>query len=333
VLHLTRLVGDLLDVSRITMGTVQLRHEDVDLVAVAAGAVDSVRPLLDAAGLVLRQQFGPGTVPVRGDSTRLAQCIVNLLTNAAKFTPAGGSVSVHVVAADGLAVIEVSDTGIGIPAQDLERIFELFVQVEQSGMHGNSGLGIGLALTRKLIALHGGSVRAAPAASGPGSVFRIELPLAHAMTPAGIVEAAAPARRDDSATRILVVDDNRDAADTLSILLSMSGFEVSVAYSGESALSMLAHAVHDAVLLDIGLPDIDGYEVCRRVRADTSAAQPVMLALTGWGQEKDREDAAAAGFDAHLSKPADPDRLMAVLTGQLTLARQGIRARPVTDAG
>ena len=316
VLHLTRLVDDLLDVSRITLGTVQLRKELLDLHTVALGAIEAARPQLDAADLALAYSADGPPLWVQGDATRLGQCIVNLLTNAAKFTPRGGRVGLRLLDQGPLAVIEVSDNGNGISAENLERIFELFMQERRSGLHGNTGLGIGLALTRKLVALHGGSVQAASAGPGQGSTFRIELPAAPApgrpggdTAPPGAVPSAAP-----GGTRVLLVEDNVDAANLLAELLELSGFEVSVAYDGQSALDAIARDMPDAVLLDIGLPDIDGYEVCRRIRRRTTAArQPVVVALTGWGNGEDRDRSAKAGFNAHLTKPAEPEQIIDLL--------------------
>jgi len=319
-LHLSRLVDDLLDVSRITLGNIQLRQEIVDLGAVAMSAVESVRAMLAAAGLTLEQQTAQRSVLVRGDATRLVQCILNLLNNAVKFTPHGGHIALRVGQQGPMAVIEVSDNGSGISSGNLERIFELFVQEQPSGF-GNTGLGIGLALTRRLVELHGGTVRAASAGPGRGSTFRIELPA---------VGAAAAGDRPDTATRtvdgagarVLVVDDNRDAAETLGEMLAISGFSSTVECSGETAVQAVERDQPDAVLLDIGLPDIDGYEVCQRIRCSGISRQPIVIALTGWGQDKDRDRATVAGFNGHLTKPAEPGRIIALLK-ELLAARGG----------
>ena len=312
VLHLTRLVDDLLDISRITQGTVQLQHDALDLCAVAQSAVDSVQSTLDAAGLTLRHASGQPSIPVRGDAIRLVQCVVNLLTNAAKFTPRGGCVNLRVAHEGGTVAIEVSDNGSGIAAASLERIFNLFVQERPSGLQGNTGLGIGLALTRKLVALHGGSVYATSAGPGQGSTFRIDLPTGDAPQ-----TVAAPAARallaESSSKRVMVVEDNRDAADLLAEMMEMMGFQVTVAYTGESALAAMEKNMPDAVLMDIGLPDMNGYEVCRRLRCLPAARQPVAIALTGWGNSDDRNRAAEAGFNGHLTKPAEPDQIVAML--------------------
>ena len=312
VQHLTRLVDDLLDVSRITRGTVQLQHETLDLRAVAQNAIDSVQSTVDGAGLTLTCLNGQPPVSVRGDATRLVQCIVNLLTNAVKFTPRGGRITVRVAREGGTATVEVSDDGSGIPAGSQERIFELFVQERPSGLQGNTGLGIGLALTRKLVALHGGSVQAASPGPGQGSTFRIELPAGGA--PESLPEPLPQSpSADGGGARLLVVEDNRDAADLLAEMMEMMGFRTTVAYTGESALAAMEKDMPDAVLMDIGLPDMNGYDVCRRLRQLAVPRQPVAIALTGWGNDKDRERAAEAGFNGHLTKPAEPDQIVALL--------------------
>ena len=316
VSHLSRLVDDLMDVSRITLGTIHLRKELLDLVAVAAGAADSVRSAVEAAGLTLEQRFAQPQVPVYGDATRLAQCIVNLLNNAVKFTPRGGRIVLRVAQHGPLASVEVTDSGIGVAADNLERIFELFVQEQPSGSHGNTGLGIGLALTRRLMALHGGSVHAVSAGPGHGTRMHMEMPAATAA--AGAAPETAMPVAHGAGWRVLVVDDNRDAADVLCEMLTMCGFVSSVAYDGEAAMRAVEQEAPDALLLDIGLPGIDGYEVCRRIRAAGGTRQPAVIALTGWGQEKDRERASSAGFDAHLTKPAEPERVIALLKELLT---------------
>ena len=268
---------------------------------------------MEAAGLTLEQQIGPSPVLVRGDATRLVQCILNLLNNAVKFTPRGGHIVLRVGQEGPMAVVEVSDNGNGILPDNLERIFELFVQEQPSGFGGNTGMGIGLALTRKLVELHGGTVRAASAGPGHGSTFRIELPAVAAAAAGHPAEAATARAVNGAGTRVLVVDDNRDAADTLGEMLAMSDFSVTTEYSGEAAVRAVERDAPDAVLLDIGLPDIDGYEVCRRIRHLTVSRQPVVIALTGWGQDQDRDRATAAGFNAHLTKPAEPERILALL--------------------
>jgi CheY-like chemotaxis protein len=312
VVHLSRLVDDLLDVSRITLGTIQLRQETVDLGMLARHAVESLGSAPQAAGLVLEQQIAGEPIFVRGDPTRLVQCVLNLLANAVKFTPQGGHIMLRVAQEGDAAVVEVSDSGSGISPENLENIFDLFVQEATSGLHGNTGLGIGLAITRRLVTLHGGTIRAASAGPAQGSTFRMEVPAASPGSDAAAPPAASAPRRASGA-RVLVVDDNRDSAESLGELLAMIGFRCRVAYDGEAAVQAVQQEPPDAVLLDIGLPDIDGYEVCHRIRNSPLARQPVMIALTGWGQDRDRERATGAGFDAHLTKPAEPDRIIALL--------------------
>ncbi|HWI84052.1 ATP-binding protein [Ramlibacter sp.] len=324
VLHLSRLVDDLLDISRISFGTIQLRQETVDLAAVAESARDSVAAPIHAAGLTLEQWTPLEPVLVRGDPTRLAQCVLNLLSNAIKFSRAGDHVALRVAQEGPMAVVEVSDTGSGIQPANLERIFELFVQEQPSGLGGSTGMGIGLALTKRLIELHGGTVRAASEGPGRGSSFRIELPAVAAPARAGQAALAA-APQDGEGVRLLVVDDNRDAADTLAEMLSMSGFGVTTEYSGEGAVRAVERAAPDAVLLDIGLPDIDGYEACRRIRRLDIARQPVLIALTGWGQDQDRDRATVAGFNAHVTKPAEPERIIAMVHDLVKRNAGGLR--------
>ncbi|MFL6692121.1 MAG: ATP-binding protein [Ramlibacter sp.] len=319
-LHMSHLVDDLLDVSRITLGRIQLRQEPVDLGEVAGSALDSVRDAAGRAGLVLERAIAEPPPFVQGDATRLTQCIVNVLNNAVKFTPKGGRVQLRVTQREGTAVVEVQDTGIGITPGHAESIFDLFVQERHSGHGGNTGLGIGLALTRRLLQLHGGSIHASSAGPGQGSTFCIELPAiaAPARAPKPEPRAKAGSGDGETAKRLLVVDDNVDAAETLGELLRMNGYDVSLASDGTSAVRAVEQHAPRAVLLDIGLPDIDGYEAARRIRAQRELpCQPVLIALTGWGQQGDREAARAAGFDAHLTKPVAPEALMALLEERL----------------
>ena len=310
-LHLSHLVDDLLDVSRITLGRIQLRQEPVNLGEVAAAAVDSILPAATKAGLTTEREIEDPPPYVRGDVTRLTQCVVNLLNNAVKFTAGGGHLKVRAFRQGGGAIVEVRDNGVGIAPENLERIFDLFVQERHSGHGGNTGLGIGLALVKRLVELHGGGIRAQSHGLGQGSCFRIELPAIEA--PAPRAPARTPERSHERGARVLVVDDNRDAAETLGELLSMSGYRVALAHDGESAVQAALEQAPDVVLLDIGLPDIDGYEACRRIRALAGERPPVLVAVTGWGQESDRDSARKAGFDAHVTKPVEPDALIALL--------------------
>ena len=357
VSHLALLVDDLLEVSRINTGTIQLRLELLDLCAVVASVAESAGPTLRAADRTLVLDFGSalGRVPVmvNGDEIRLSQCVLNLLNNAVKFTQPGGCITVRVLPQGQLAVVEVSDNGIGIAADNLDRIFELFVQANPSGSDGHTGLGIGLALTRKLVVLHGGTVNATSAGTGHGSRFRIELPLlaspaATAMTPTPTTKTTttstttathdtleqAPIEPAASGARVLVVDDNCDAADMLCQLLTFKGFDATAQYTGEGALRAIESRPPDAVLLDIGLPDMTGYQVCRRIRAMAGLEQPVVIALTGWCQASDRKRAQAAGFDGHLTKPTKPDTVMELLNEKMAARSAALSARDdlaVTD--
>jgi PAS domain S-box-containing protein len=305
--HMSRLVDDLLDVSRITRGLVRIRMEPVRLAEVIATAVESSLPAIEAAGVALVQDVPAQPCHALGDPTRLAQAVSNLLNNACKFTPRGGRIelSVH-CAGQQQAEITVRDTGIGLAPDSLERIFGLFTQEQPSGANGNTGLGIGLALARQLVRLHGGELTAASEGHGHGSTFTIRLPACILPVPQE-PDACAPAAEDAGSERpvVLVVDDNHDACDSLCELLQLGGLEAWPAYDGEEALAVLDRSMPGVVVLDIGLPGLDGYEVCRRIRA-RAGPQPVLVALTGWGQPQDRQAALDAGFDAHCTKPTDP---------------------------
>jgi signal transduction histidine kinase/CheY-like chemotaxis protein len=307
--HLVRLVDDLLEVSRITRGLIQVRHVAIDLVAVVRDAVETSRSLIvDAGHEVVFEPAAPRLL-VRGDAVRLTQIIANLLTNAAKYTNAGGRIQVGVERRDDSAVMWVRDTGIGIAPAHLTSVFEMFMQVDRSNRRAQGGLGIGLTLVRTLVDLHGGRVEALSDGLGTGSTFVVTLPLLDdvvADAGAGVSPRAFPSRR------ILVVDDNRDAADTLASVLTALGAVVSIAYDGPSGLDRLDRFAPDAVLLDIGMPGMDGYQVARTIRR-RPGPQPLLIALTGWGQEQDLRDADAAGFDHHLVKPPDLDKLRALL--------------------
>jgi len=319
VTHMTRLVDDLMDVSRITLGTVHLRQEPVAIDQIALDAAETLRPGIEAANVELRLLVDEA--PVVGDPTRLTQCIVNLLNNAIKFTPEGGTITLRVRREGARARVEVEDTGIGIAAGSLERIFEPFVQERPTGSGGNTGLGIGLALTRRLVALHGGHVKADSDGVGRGSRFTIDLPQSRShlsraplSSPRGGESLQAPAI--DHGMRVVVVDDNSDAADMLAEMMASVGFATEVVYTGEDVVPAVARHRADAVLLDIGLPDIDGYEVCRRIKLHRPGL--VVVALTGWGADADKRKAEAAGFDAHLTKPADPMQVTALLHSLIT---------------
>ena len=311
VKHLTRLVDDLLDVSRITRGKVELRREVVDARDVLLAAVEMVTPLFAQR----RQQFHVDLVSATwyGDPARLAQIVSNLLTNASRYSQAAAAISLRAVVAGDELVIEVADNGTGVPAELLPRIFEPFIQGERTLDAAVGGLGIGLALVKNLTELHGGAVLAHSAGREQGSKFTVRLPLlASAVAPGAPPPSADPSGAPQF---ILVVDDNVDAADTLADLLRMHGHEVTVAYTAEQALQLFAHQHVDCAVLDIGLPGITGHELAQLMRASGSNPQVRYVALSGFGQDVDKERSAAAGFAAHLVKPLAPEALGALLGG------------------
>jgi len=323
--HLVRLVDDLLDVSRITRGTVELRTDPVDLTVVAGRAVEATRPLLDARRHRLAFAPPPGPVWVTGDADRLVQVVANLLNNAAKFTPPGGEVRLSVGRVGPAAEVRVADTGVGIPAELLPRVFDLFAQGDRTLARSEGGLGVGLTLVKRLVELHGGAVEARSGGPGRGSEFVVRLPAAGAASAAADEPAAdAPAA---AGRRVLVVDDNRDAADTLAHLFGAAGYEVRTAYDGPEALTVADDFRPEAAVLDIGLPQMDGYEVARRLRGRFGAGL-LLVAVTGYGTEEDRRRAVDAGFDAHFAKPADPIALTRLLaeTGTGPHTPTGLRA-------
>jgi signal transduction histidine kinase len=308
--HLGRLVDDLLDVSRITRGKVELRMEAVDLNAVLARAAEAARPLIDARRhrLIVTQPGRP--VRVSADPTRLAQVVGNLLTNAAKYSEERGRIDLS-LEENGEAIIRVRDTGLGIPADMLPRVFDLFTQVGRTLDRSDGGLGIGLTLVKSLVELHGGTVSAASEGPGRGSEFTVRLPkLARSET-----SDAGPAAAPEQITprRVLIVDDNPDAGDSLATLLEMTGHQVAVARSGPQGLEAAARLRPEVAVLDLGLPGMNGYELAGRLRAEPFGRDVTLVALTGYGQEDDRRRSREAGFDHHLTKPADLDALTAIL--------------------
>jgi signal transduction histidine kinase/integral membrane sensor domain MASE1 len=313
--QLVRLVNDLMEVSRITSGKVELQTEPVELSSVIHSAVETSRPLIEAGDHQLTLSLSAEPLIIEADPVRLAQVVTNLLNNAAQYTNHAGLISLSVTREGAEAVLRVRDTGVGIPKEMLPRVFEMFTQVDCSPGRVHGGLGIGLALVRSLVTMHGGSVQASSGGPGQGSEFTIRLPLAASdlsYIEAGRTPPGLPVSRTRP-RRILVVDDNRDAADSLGMLLRMSGDEVEVAYDGPSALEMAGRHRPAVVLLDIGLPGMDGYEIARRIRARPELAGVVLIALTGWGQDEDRSRSQAAGFDYHMVKPVDLEILQSLL--------------------
>jgi PAS domain S-box-containing protein len=316
--HLVRLVDDLLDVSRIMRGRIELRREGVELAAVVARAVETARPLIEAGRHELNVEIPADPVRLNADPVRLAQVFGNLLANAAKYTEPGGHIGLTGEPVKGEIVVRVRDTGIGIPADMLARVFEPFVQTDAAREKSQGGLGLGLALVKSLVELHGGTVVACSDGPGRGSEFVVRLPgLPNAECRSPIAAEAAPISNRQSTfgnqKRVLVVDDHRDAADSLAMLLRLKGHSVRLAYDGPAALVAAIEFDPDLILLDLGMPGMDGYEVARRLRQTPGFERRTLAALTGWGQEGDRRRTRAVGFDRHLVKPVDPAELSALL--------------------
>ncbi|HSN19359.1 MAG TPA: ATP-binding protein [Usitatibacter sp.] len=305
VRQLSRLVDDLLDVSRITSGKIELRKERVQLSAAARIALESSRPLIERGGHELTVRLPAEPLWLEADLARLAQVLSNLLNNAAKYTRSGGHIWLAVERAGATAVVRVRDNGIGIRPEMLEHIFEMFTQAGSAGAHSLGGLGIGLTLVQRLVELHGGRIEARSEGIGRGAEFIVTLPLASMESANEPDLDEAPAKQDRAPRRILVVDDNRDAADSLCMLLKSRGHEVRVAYDGLEAVGAAVTFQPEVVLLDIGLPKLSGYEAARRIR-EARGDRVLLMAVTGWGQEEDRRRAMEAGFDHHLTKPVDP---------------------------
>jgi signal transduction histidine kinase len=307
--HLTRLVDDLLDISRITRSRIELKRRDVALADIVAQALETVEPILREKSHQVSTTVDLTPLVVNGDPARLVQCVANLLTNAIKYTDPNGQLRIESHAEGDMAVLSVTDNGTGIAADLLPQIFELFVQSKRTLDRSQGGLGIGLSVVKRLVAMHGGTVSASSPGYGLGATFTIRLPRVSVATRA-IQEAAMP---QVAARRTLVVDDNKDAAESLAMLLSFDGHEVDSVFTPQDALERVASFRPEVILLDIGLPGMDGYEVARRVRQMAGGEQIRLIALTGYGQLEDRRLALAAGFDDHLVKPVEPGKLSQAL--------------------
>jgi signal transduction histidine kinase/DNA-binding response OmpR family regulator len=302
--HMVHLVDDLLDIARISSNKVDLRRERLALASVVPGAIETSMPVVTASDHTLEVRMPDTPIHVYGDATRLAQIVSNLLNNAAKYTPHGGRIVLSVSADDGHAVVQVKDTGIGIPEAELPKVFEMFTQVGRHLDRAQGGLGIGLALVKRLVELHGGTVTVSSAGVGKGSEFVVRLPLAQA---ASAADAPSPRHEEDASPalfKVLVVDDNVDAAESLAALLEIEGHEARIANEGETALRTAGEFRPNVVFLDIGMPGKDGYQVAREMRTLPGMADAVLVALTGWGAQEDRARSRSAGFDHHLTKPA-----------------------------
>jgi CheY-like chemotaxis protein len=310
--HLVRLVDDLLEVTRITQGKIELRKQLVDLRTVIEQAIETSQPRIEAGEHKVDVTLPGIPLFVEGDPARLTQVFANLLNNAATYMRAGGDVFLTVERRDSQALVSVRDQGIGIAAEMLPRVFDLFTRIDDAFDRSRSGLGVGLYLARRLIEMHGGRIEVRSQGLGQGSEFLVALPIAEDSQ--GV--AASETRRLATtalARRVLVVDDNRDAAESLDLYLTMLGAEVRTAYDGVAALETLQTFKPSVVLLDLGMPGMDGYEAARSIRASAHGSDVTLIALTGWGQDEDRRRTAEAGFDHHLVKPVDLDELEALL--------------------
>ena len=317
--HMARLIDDLLDVSRITKGKIELRKERLDLATVVQDAADAIRPLIDASGLALDIALPPKPIVVHADRTRLAQVFSNLLNNSAKYTDPGGHVWLSLERMGTDAVVRVKDDGMGIPAAILPRIFEMFTQADRSLERSRSGLGIGLSLVQGLVEMHGGTVEARSNGPGTGSEFivRLSVAVAAAREPQQSADHGEDDTQAFSRFRILVVDDNKDSAISLAMMLKIMGHETRCAHDGIEAIELATGFRPDVVLLDIGLPRLNGYETCRRMRQQAWGARAVLIALTGWGHDEDKRCSREAGFNFHMVKPVDPAALEKLLSGLL----------------
>ncbi|MET0385880.1 MAG: ATP-binding protein [Polyangiales bacterium] len=302
--HMVRLIDDLLDVSRITQGKLELKRESITLSDAVEVALEASKPSIERGLHTLQVSLADEPLPLHADLTRVAQIISNLLSNASKYTPSGGTITLSTERAGGDAVLTVTDSGIGIPQDRLEDVFVMFSQVTGTLDPGEGGLGIGLALVRRLVEMHGGTVTATSAGVGRGSTFQVRLPLAAART-----VTSAPTEQSAALTprgmRILIVDDNDDAAELLALTLEHAGHHTSVEHDGPAAIARANVCLPEIVFLDIGLPGMSGYEVARQLRSDPRFARIAIIALTGWGTLEDKRKALEAGFDMHLTKPID----------------------------
>jgi signal transduction histidine kinase len=321
LVHLVRLIDDLLDVSRVTQGKIELRKERIEVAAIVRSAVEISRPMIDAAGHSLTVDLPAEPLWIEGDLTRLAQVVGNLLNNAAKYTPEGGRIRLAVQGADDTAVISVSDNGIGIAADMQPKVFQLFTQVDNQLDRARGGLGIGLALVKRLVDMHHGTITLESAGAGKGSTFHVRIPKAAPPAPASQPETARAPAPAAQPLRVLVVDDTIEVAQTIGWMLEEMGHDYHLVHDGRLALQAAKDYQPDAILLDIGLPGMDGYEVCRAFRQDAMFKTLPIIAQTGWGQDRDKASASAAGFNCHLVKPVSFDKLEKVLEETVSAAR------------
>jgi CheY-like chemotaxis protein len=311
--HMVRLVDDLLDISRITSAKVNLNKAPITLQQVVEASLEASRPYIDSSSQVLSLQVEDRPIPLFADLTRLAQALSNILNNAAKYTPPGGRIELTARREGGEAVVEVRDNGAGIPADMLEQVFDMFTQVRRTVDHAQGGLGIGLSIVRRLVVLHEGTVEAYSEGPGKGSRFTIRLPCMMEQTGEEGSRHAGEAAAPGAGLRVLVVDDNVDAAETMAMLLDMSGHKTAMVHSGLEVVDATREFEPDVILLDIGLPGMNGYEVAALIRQERQFDHALLVALTGWGSDADKRAAIEAGFDQHLTKPVGPDALAEVL--------------------
>jgi signal transduction histidine kinase/ActR/RegA family two-component response regulator len=309
--HMVRLIDDLLDVSRITQGKFELKRSRVALSDVLDTAIETSRPLIDAGRHTLRVSVDDPMLLLDADATRLAQVVSNLLNNASKYTPMGGNIELSARREGEHCVIVVRDNGIGIPSEQQEDVFQMFSQVNRALSRSQGGMGIGLALAKSLIELHGGSITVGSPGLNLGSTFTVWLRVASGAVDVKSALAGQSVRADKQ--RVLMVDDNQDAVDLLAAMLDFAGYETAKAYDGASAIASAQAWAPDVVILDIGLPDMSGYEVARRLREKAAFTETPLVALSGWGSAEDKRKATAAGFDLHFTKPVDADALCAAL--------------------
>ena len=313
--HLVRLIDDLVDVSRITRGLISLRREPTEISSVVAQAIEASRPVIDAKHHTLTVSVPDESLQVNGDPARLSQILGNILNNAAKFTDPGGRIRLSVARKADTVVIKVVDSGAGISEEMLPRMFELFTQVERPLDRTTTGLGIGLALVHRLVEMHGGHVMAHSDGPGKGAELVVQLPLHETALPTAVIPE--PVQQPEAPTltsrRVLVVDDNIDAAETLALMLKLHGHHVQTAHDGLDALRVAPVFAPHIILLDLGMPNLNGYETANRIRSQPWGRDMALVALTGWGQPKDRKRTVEAGFDAHLVKPVDQNTLLKTL--------------------
>ncbi len=311
--QMVRLIDDLLDVSRISTGKLDLRKERVELATVLNNAVDTARPIIEAAGHQLIIDMAPEPIYLDADPIRLAQVFANLLNNSAKYTDRGGRIWLTAERRGDELVVSVRDTGIGIPPEALSAVFEMFTQLNPALGKSQGGLGIGLMLVKQLLAMHGGQVEALSAGVGKGAEFTVRMPVASRAGGAELSDDDGRWRKNTAACRILIADDNGDAVESMGLMLRLMGNQVFTAYNGIQAVEQAAEFRPDVILLDIGMPFLNGYEVARHIRAQSWGKDVFLIALTGWGQEEDKRRAAEAGFDQHFTKPIHPAEVVKLI--------------------